>query len=247
VAGFETELSFKPLPELIRNLLLRSGLYEMYKQKDDREGANRMLNLEELVNASMEYGNDRSGLAEFLESLTLNSSDENPFNQDGRVNLITFHNTKGLEFDRVIITGLEDGLFPHYRNNRLEEDLELEEERRLFYVALTRARKSLYLTSCRMRRVFGVVQTRSPSRFLAEIPSALVEVFSSASFGPEDEYTSRFQEGSGVRHGEYGDGTIEKKWYNGREYMVLIRFFSGRTARFILKYSNLVRINHDEF
>jgi DNA helicase-2/ATP-dependent DNA helicase PcrA len=236
-------LASLPLSEVIRELIHRTGLYDFYLNKDELDGSVRLLNLEELVNASAEYGVGPDALTELLESLTLNSSDEDPFVTDGRVNLITFHNTKGLEFERVIITGLEDGLFPHYRDNVFEEDLELEEERRLFYVAMTRAKEQLFMTTCQMRRVFGVVQNRRPSRFLSEIPSESVKVISSTSVQPEAESFSSYYEGCEVVHPEYGAGIIKRKWYNGEEAMVLVQFSSGRTAQFILKYSNLERID----
>ena len=231
------------LDEVIRQLIHRTGLYDFYLNKDEIEGSTRLLNLEELVNASVEYGGGIDALAGLLESLALNSSDADPYTGDGRVNLITFHNTKGLEFDRVIITGLEDGLFPHYRDNVFEEDLELEEERRLFYVAMTRAKEQLFMTTCQMRRVFGVVQNRKASRFLSEIPSEIVNVMTSNSALPATENYPAFCEGCGVAHPEYGAGTITKKWYNGQDFMVLVQFSEGRTAKFILKYSNLERIN----
>ncbi len=239
-------LASTSLDEVIRQLIHKTGLYDFYLNKDEDEGTTRLLNLEELVNASAGYGSGIDALADLLESLALNSSDEDPFKGDGRVNLITFHNTKGLEFDRVIITGLEDGLFPHYRDNVFEEDLDLEEERRLFYVAMTRAKEQLFLTTCQMRRVFGIVQSRKASRFLAEIPSDALEVMTSLSAQPnsqqaEESYPA-FYEGCRVAHPEYGAGVITKKWYNGQDFMVLVQFSEEKTAQFILKYSKLERI-----
>ena len=273
LAACRKRLDTEPLAELITELIRQSGLYEHCRSRDESEGSTRSANLEELVSAAAEYGSGPAALTALLESLSLDSSVEDPYARDGRVNLITFHNTKGLEFSRVIITGLEDGLFPHHREIASGQDPDLEEERRLFYVAMTRAKESLYLTSCRMRRVFGTVQTRTPSRFLSEIPPDLLEIISTeapaaggawktggdawstdagyagggaratdagyAGAGGYAEGAAAFYEGGEVHHGEYGRGVVTAKWYNGEDYLVSVRFSSGKEARFILKYSGL--------
>ncbi len=131
------------------------------------------------MNATTEFPGTREGLAQFLEGVMLNSLDENPFAPLGKVTLITVHNTKGLEFDRVFLTGLEEGIFPHFASTAGGTTVsgdELEEERRLFYVGATRAREQLLLTCCRRRRVFGSFQAAEPSRFLSEVPAELLAV-----------------------------------------------------------------------
>lgn len=163
------------LHDFIRMLAERSGLLEHYRERDAAEGTQRVENLEELVNAGAGYPDGREGLAGFLEAVMLSSTDENPYEPEDRVTLITIHNTKGLEFDRVVISGLEDGVFPH-RSSTLSED-ELEEERRLFYVGITRARNSLFLTWCRERRVFGRWEYQRPSRFLREVPETAFQIY----------------------------------------------------------------------
>ncbi|MDR3335703.1 MAG: ATP-dependent helicase [Treponema sp.] len=143
------------------------GLAEYHLAHDEIAGNQRIANLQELVNAASLYPSAREGLLEFLEHIELDRSLENPGEKDGAedvVSLITLHNTKGLEFRRVIITGVEQGVFP--RDDKKGEDLE--EERRLFYVGVTRAMDELYLSSCAMRRVFGRTQPMEPSLFLRE-------------------------------------------------------------------------------
>jgi DNA helicase-2/ATP-dependent DNA helicase PcrA len=144
------------------------GLAEYHLAHDEIAGNQRIANLQELVNAASLYPSTREGLLEFLEHIELDRSLENPGEKDGAddnvVSLITLHNTKGLEFHRVIITGVEQGVFP--RDDKKGEDLE--EERRLFYVGVTRAMDELYLSSCAMRRVFGRTQPMEPSLFLRE-------------------------------------------------------------------------------
>jgi DNA helicase-2/ATP-dependent DNA helicase PcrA len=131
----------------------------------------------ELVSAAREYEarDPEPSLGGFVDQLSLLSeADEESGNRNARVWLMTMHAAKGLEFPVVFIAGLEDGLFPHSRA-RDDED-ELEEERRLCYVGMTRARSRLVLTSAARRRVFGEYQATSPSRFLDEVPSELIEL-----------------------------------------------------------------------
>jgi DNA helicase-2/ATP-dependent DNA helicase PcrA len=159
------------LGELVEKTLEDSGLAQYHLNQDEVTGSGKMQNLEELVNAASIYPAGASGLTDFLEAIELDSAREQN-DLDARVTLITMHNTKGLEFDRVVITGLENDLFP--RSDDADPD-SLEEERRLFYVAITRARHELHITSCSSRRIHGRIQSLSPSIFLREIPEALIE------------------------------------------------------------------------
>ncbi|MFW5686481.1 MAG: 3'-5' exonuclease, partial [Spirochaetota bacterium] len=151
------------------------------------------------------------------------------------------HNTKGLEFDRVIVTGLEEGLFPRGGD---EDPDEIEEERRLFYVAVTRARDELYLTSCSHRRLHGTSRDFVPSRFLGEIPRELVDIAGNVRSIRREENTE-YPAGSGVYHDDYGPGVVTRSWHNGSELVVQVQFESGRIARFLPKYTQLERIAGD--
>lgn len=133
----------------------------------------------ELINAASAYQQGKEAAGNFLDNITLSGIEEDRDDNREKVTLITIHNTKGLEFERVIITGLEDGLFPHLASSLDETEGDIEEERRLFYVAITRAKKELYLTSCQYRRVFGDYKNRYPSRFLSEIPDEFNRSFRS--------------------------------------------------------------------
>ncbi len=230
------------LAEVVKEMLINSGLYQFYEERDRQEHSERVRNLEELVNATMEYSSGTESLCRFLEDIGLGSKkEENPFLPAGRVTLITVHNTKGLEFDRVIITGLENGVFPHHSSTvngiPLAGD-DLEEERRLFYVGVTRARDSLYLTACRQRRVFGSFQEAQSSLFLEEIPEDALQVFRAAEESP-------FVQGSGVYHDDYGPGIVTRKWIEEGEPVVIVRFDSGQSGRFLLNYQQLERISRD--
>ncbi|MGE4455221.1 MAG: ATP-dependent helicase [Sphaerochaeta sp.] len=158
------------------NFLIReSSLLEHYRLLDMQNTTTKVENLEALVNALASYESSLEGLLLFLEQLSLDPTTlgrEDPRDKDG-VTLITMHNTKGLEFDRVFVAGLEEELFPG-RSSQSDDDVE--EERRIFYVAVTRARKELYLLSARARRLWGKTGYHHPSRFLDEIDPSLLHV-----------------------------------------------------------------------
>jgi DNA helicase II / ATP-dependent DNA helicase PcrA len=161
------------LGSLLEYFIAESKLADYHKDQDEIAGTQKLANMEELVNAASIYPLLTEGLAEFLETIELDrsfQSSDGSETQDA-VTLITMHNTKGLEFPTVIVTGLEQGLFP--RDD--EEGEELEEQRRLLYVALTRAKDTLYLTACRWRRIHGRLFETTPSRFLTEISPELYQ------------------------------------------------------------------------
>ncbi|MCL2720996.1 MAG: ATP-dependent helicase [Treponema sp.] len=166
----------------IEKLIIDSGLAEYHKEQDEFSGNSKINNLQELLNGASVYSNDYEGLLKFLEDIELDRSmNEEAANQNNpqeSVTLITFHNTKGLEFKCVIMTGLEQGIFP--REDK--KDDELEEERRLFYVGATRAMDELYLTTCEKRLMFGRVMQTQPSLFLREIDRNCLKIETSALF-----------------------------------------------------------------
>ena len=160
----------------LAKMLDQTGYISALRQAGTEDAENRLDNLQELVSAARDYEVREvdGSLAGFVDRLSLLSeTDEEDGARDARVWLMTLHAAKGLEFPIVVIAGMEDGLFPHARSADDEE--ELEEERRLFYVGITRAQARLVLTGAARRRVFGEYQASEPSRFLAEIPSHLVE------------------------------------------------------------------------
>jgi DNA helicase-2/ATP-dependent DNA helicase PcrA len=179
----------------------------------DRQPHGRLENLLELVSAAREYeAQDRdASLAAFVDRLSLLSeADEEEGSRDARVWLMTLHAAKGLEFPVVVIAGLEEGLFPHLRATDKEDDLE--EERRLCYVGMTRAQSRLVLTSAARRRVFGEYQGTQPSRFISEVPADLLEEVPSASTPYRGDFPHyEFRTNPYGRHGRRGGRTAEEQ------------------------------------
>lgn len=165
VPAAKTASARQNLGTLVEEIMQKSGLEEYHQADDEISGTQRVANMQELANNASLYPLNMDGLLEFLDSIeldrTLASQEEEGLD---RVTLITLHNTKGLEFKRVIITGLEQGIFPRGDKSAAE----LEEERRLFYVGITRAQDELYITSCAARRMYGRTEFMQPSVFLQE-------------------------------------------------------------------------------
>ena len=164
---------------LLGKMLDQTGYLKALREENSEDANDRIENLMELVSASRDYESHdpEASLGGFVDRLSLLSeTDEESGNREARVWLMTMHAAKGLEFPMVVIAGMEEGLFPHSRSG--DDQQEIEEERRLCYVGLTRAEEKLILTSAARRRVFGEYQATEPSRFLDEIPSELVEKIS---------------------------------------------------------------------
>jgi DNA helicase-2/ATP-dependent DNA helicase PcrA len=166
----------EPVSLALGKVLDRSGYLQDLRDERSEEAEGRIENLLELVSAAREYEsrNPEPSLGGFVDQLSLLSdADEEAGSKTARVVMLTMHSAKGLEFPVVMISGLEEGLFPHSRSS--DDEVELEEERRLCYVAITRAQRRLVLTSAARRRVFGDYQSTEPSRFVDEIPAELID------------------------------------------------------------------------
>jgi DNA helicase-2/ATP-dependent DNA helicase PcrA len=254
-----TEAAHLPLPELVDHVIELSGLRAHYQ--NEKEGQERLANLDELINAAAsfvaeegqpnqdgeitgEFGND---LSSFLAHASLEAGEHQAGEGDDALQLMTVHSAKGLEFNVVFISGLEDGLFPH--ENSLTEDKGLEEERRLMYVAVTRARQRLYLSFAQTRMLHGQTRYNLPSRFLDEVPGELVKWLtpragkggfavqepSSRSYDATSSFggtprRSQSREGSGFRigqsvmHPKFGLGVIVNAEGGGTDARVQVNF-----------------------
>jgi DNA helicase II / ATP-dependent DNA helicase PcrA len=178
VEGFRAPGDAATLPELIRFLIDRSGYIKALETEGSPEAFSRIENLKELANAAHDAEVRGETLADFLDHAAL-ASDTDQFDPESRVTLMTLHAAKGLEFPLVFLAGMEEGLFPHSRT--LNNPEELEEERRLCYVGMTRAMNTLILSRAHYRRRYGndAPEPSIPSRFLEEVPPALIEMLGS--------------------------------------------------------------------
>ena len=231
----------KKLSEFVEKVVKESGLEEFHKDQDEEIGTQKIENLQELVNSAVLYPCTKQGLLDFLDHINLDrtlKTESEEENQKDKVTLITLHNTKGLEFKRVIITGMESGIFP--REGKTES--ELEEERRLFYVGITRAKDELYFTSCGVRRLFGRTNFMIPSQFLAELGNEIrilgqkPDSFS-ASRTEKSPLEKKYCMGACVFHDDYGHGQIIRSSYSDEgEYVVTVSFETGGIKKFLPKY-----------
>ena len=253
------------LSDFIERVIKTSGLDEYHKASDEIEGTQRLANLEELVNSAVPYECTLEGLTEFLDAINLDRTLELSEGEvaDDAVTLITIHNTKGLEYNNVIITGLEEGIFPRIDKTGAE----LEEERRLFYVAITRARNQLFVTSAASRYMYGSLQFMRPSPFISEASSAFTmigqipfsfkksaaqerfagigkhiegsqfDVHSSEPVSAEEEAVlKKYKKGTKIYHDDYGYGVIQKCELKEGEVVAIIQFENGAKKKFLPKY-----------
>jgi DNA helicase II / ATP-dependent DNA helicase PcrA len=202
--------SKEPVSDIVRAAIIETGYENALRSERTDEAEGRLENLQELVNAAVDYDEQGvEGLREFIDHSAL-VSDQDDYKRDAPVTLMTAHSAKGLEFPVVFVVGLEDGLFPHSRS--ATDRAELEEERRLAYVAMTRAERFLYVTHAMKRRVYGEELASEPSPFLNEMPIDLLE---DLSLGKS---WLSFARGSSEIDYEHGEYRKEKKKYIGKTY-----------------------------
>jgi DNA helicase-2/ATP-dependent DNA helicase PcrA len=227
------------LTRIIDRVVDGSGLRASFEAEGTLEAQGRIENLDELVSVAAEYGRpvDGSAIGAFLEQVALEADADTLEESGGQVTLMTIHNAKGLEFDNVVITGLEEMIFPHARSDTPES---LEEERRLFYVGLTRARRRLTLTHAETRVLHGSRDYRIPSRFLTELPRDALRVpeggrhvAKAGSAGSAGRVTRahvpQLSTGDNVLHATFGEGVVTA--VEGRGDLVRVRFASDGSER----------------
>ena len=208
------ELSAKkdelPISELIKQVLKKSGYTKALQNENTIEAENRIENLDEFLTVAIEFEEEEveNGLREFLEGITLSSDIDELEESDDYVTLMTLHSAKGLEFPVVFLVGMEEGIFPGYKS--ISEPRELEEERRLCYVGITRAKEHLYLTCSKQRTIFGSTSYNQTSRFLKEIPEELLDGYEEA-FGDTTNKERMFKDTDYIW--TYGSGNSKVKSY----------------------------------
>ena len=239
--------------DLLSETLDETGYTEALRAERTVESQVRLENLEELVGVAREYdaASEEASVEEFLQQIALFSEQDNLRDEQGIVTLMTMHNAKGLEFGIVFIIGLEDGVFPHMR---AIESGDLEEERRLAYVGITRAKRVLYLTHARTRALFGNRDWNLRSRFIDEIPLELTDRDEDAPVGPAAAATwgggasvpepgggggAAFALGDDVVHAQFGDGVVTGIEPGG---LVVVRFAGdGSERKLMADYAPLKR------
>jgi DNA helicase-2/ATP-dependent DNA helicase PcrA len=245
--------------ELLEHLLAVTGYGSLYEGSEDREDVARRENIRELVSSAREFERrnaEDATIAEYLDTVSL-ATNEDALESGGAVTLSTLHAAKGLEFSQVFVVGLEEGFLPHGQS--AEDEDELEEERRLLYVGMTRAKDSLTVTLSDRRLVYGRVEPRLPSRFLEEIPKGATEekffgrpAAAPSSFGrrsfvsethPEDESQEvddrPLRRGRRVRHPRYGYGVILGEEGSGEETRLTVYFDRAGKKKFVARYADL--------
>ncbi|MBS1140433.1 MAG: ATP-dependent helicase UvrD [Proteobacteria bacterium] len=247
-----------PLPEIIEHVVEKSGLAQHYRV--EKEGQERLENLDELINAAATFVDDEGAigeggaLASFLAHASLEAGEHQAGEGQEAVQLMSVHAAKGLEFDVVFISGLEQGLFPH--ENSVNEGKEgLEEERRLMYVAVTRARQRLYVSCAQTRMLHGQTRYCMPSSFLDEIPEGLmrklnkkaesapaVPAFGSFGGGYAEPAAGGLRVGQTVEHAKFGLGVIVSSEGRGADARVQVNFGGAGMKWLALEYAKLTPV-----
>ncbi|MFQ5480743.1 MAG: ATP-dependent helicase [Thermodesulfobacteriota bacterium] len=262
-SAFSNDRGSLSLHELTLRLLEDAGYMLAFIEDGSEEALNRQENIFEFISAikDFEQAVEDATLPDFLDHVSLTSDIDSYDEEAGRVTLMTLHAAKGLEFNVVFIAGMEEGLFPHSRS--IDDPEQLEEERRLCYVGMTRAKKQLYLSSAQSRNIFGETRYQIASRFIDEIDSEAIKMEKAekaltakaeAYYYNEDdshiEYdTDGWDSGLGwcvgmrVSHSSFGTGVIEGKSGGGEDVKLTVRFRSGKTRKLMVKYAGLVPIS----
>ncbi len=256
------------VPDLILDLLETTGYLADLKAEGTVEAESRMENLQELISAAREFleRSEDQSLQAFLDSVALITDVDELAEGKGTVTLMTLHSAKGLEFPVVFMTGMEEGVFPHTRS--LGDDAELEEERRLCYVGMTRARQRLYLSAALSRRMYNSDNFNLPSRFLDEVPERLTERVNGIGmrqgswirgegfrqespvpspqcrvpkYEAEEPFVDHLQVGMRVRHPDWGIGTIRERIGEGEDLKVVVTFAGVGRKKLAASYVRLER------
>ena len=257
VEALRQETETLPLPEIIEHVLEKSGLTQHYRA--DKEGQERLENLDELISAAASFVDDEGAigeggaLASFLAHASLESGEHQAGEGQEAVQLMSVHAAKGLEFDVVFISGLEQGLFPH--ENAVSEGRDgLEEERRLMYVAVTRARRRLYLSCAQTRMLHGQTRYCAVSSFLDEIPVNLLRKLNKRASAPAPTWGSYGEAstepvgdglriGQSVEHAKFGLGVIVATEGRGADARVQVNFGGAAGMKWLaLEYAKLTPV-----
>jgi len=253
----ETGTKDLTLRDLVDHVIQRSGLIEYHKKEAGEKGRTRVENLAELVTAASDFEPEPLDEAEvvplklFIDHAALDAGETQASEHESAIQLMTLHSAKGLEFPLVFITGFEEGLFPHKLS--IEEADQLQEERRLCYVGMTRSMERLFIVHAEMRNLHGTETFNPPSRFLREIPAELtLEVRTGGSIPRRNASTGKlskgevpdteFKLGQRVFHEVFGEGVILNYEGQGSNARVEVNFDSSKTKWLMVSYAKLQNI-----
>ena len=248
------------ISELIKLTLKKTGYTKALEEENTVEAENRIENLEEFLTVAIEFEEEfaENKLSDFLEGITLSSDLDNLEEQEESVTLMTLHSAKGLEFPVVFLVGMEEGIFPGYKS--IAEPKELEEERRLCYVGITRAKENLFLTCAKQRTMFGSTSCNMVSRFLKEIPENLLEGYEETFANSkknifkdtEDTWNYKGTNNSSIKTYNITESTKEKEHNKSFAFRTAENFLNSISAKKTTKvdlsqYKEGIRIHHKKF
>ena len=248
VNGFKFDLPNFTASEMIEKVINESGYKKKLEEENSPEAISRVENIKELISVAKEFEKNsaENTLLAFLIQVSLMTDLDKLDESTPAVTLMTLHSAKGLEFPVVFIAGMEEGIFPHYRS--LLEPSELEEERRLCYVGMTRAKNRLYMTSAEERLIFGENWYNGPSRFLEEIPSEFIRADAAAKEqekieinAPAEDIEYNFNVGDTINHPKFGTGEIMGLSGKGSELIIQVDFESAGEKLLMAKYAPLTK------
>ena len=237
--------------DVLNHVMEQSGYITELQQQGNDEADNRIANISELGNAVQQFqeDNEDNSLAAFLASASLSSDLDDLNEEQQKVSLMTLHSAKGLEFPVVFLVGMEQGLLPH--NRTLNDPLEIEEERRLCYVGITRAQEQLFLTYTRERRLWGTREPAVSSQFLQELPGELIDsninLTNTYRRRKQAEKTSQaididWHVGDRVLHHEFGAGEITHVLGSGKKATLAVKFLSMGVTKIIPKIAPMEKV-----
>lgn len=261
VEKFKAMSQYLTVTELLEELVNRSGYRSMLENENTEEARSRLENIEELQTVTQEFDNNQEGgLAEFIQEISLNTDSESVEKDGDVVKLLTLHSAKGLEFPIVFIAGMEERIFPHIRS--FEEPVEMQEERRLCYVGITRAREQLYITCAQNRSLYGRTDRNPISRFLDDISPTLINDVSPQGYKVKELFTKTktktaspvqniyarpvknevsmpYEVGMMVEHKKFGQGIILSIQPLGDDQSITINFESSGVKKLMASFAPL--------
>lgn len=272
IRDFRQKMEEGSLEELFKYITDTTGYIEDFKAEETEEAEGRIENINELLNKVVTYEQEAedANLSELLEEIALVADIDNLEDSDNRVVLMTLHSAKGLEFPYVFICGMEDGIFPSYMTVMSENDDDMEEERRLCYVGITRAKKKLYLSAAKRRMMQGRTQFNKVSRFVDEIPEELLKVdqginlkekrpdkalfssnrghkfrkpYQAKSFTTTKMDTLSYSVGDMVKHIKFGKGKVLEIVSGGRDFEVTVDFEKVGVKKMFASFAKLKKVD----